>query len=138
MPKKTAARKKLSRQEQRNLDIEIGFLEGLVKRDPEFVDALLILGDDYTRRGRWSDGLKIDEQLIRLRPEDPLAHYNFACSCSLTERYDLAAAALDQAINLGYRDFHWLTRDPDLRNLRKHPLFRPIQAKVKKLLANAR
>jgi len=32
---------------------------------------------------------------------------------------------------LGYRDFKWLARDPDLRRLRKHPVFRTIQDKIR-------
>src|ERR1043165_7077740 len=63
MPKKAPVRKKLNRQEKRDLDIEIGFLEGLVKRDPGYVDALQILGDDYTKRGKFTLGLKIDQRL---------------------------------------------------------------------------
>ena len=100
MPPKKSASRKLNQKEQRNLDIEIGFLEGLIKRDPDYIDALRILGDDYTRRGRYVEGLRVDEHLVRLRPKDPLSFYNLACSYSLTERYDLACAALDQALNL--------------------------------------
>ena len=37
-------KKKLSRREQRDLDIEIGFIERVVERDPHFVEALQILG----------------------------------------------------------------------------------------------
>ena len=44
MPKKVASRKHLTRQEKRDLDIEIGFLEGIVQRDPTYVDALQLLG----------------------------------------------------------------------------------------------
>src|SRR5215211_7404731 len=65
MPKKT--RKKLSPAQQRDLDIEIGFIEGVVQRDPQYLEALQILGDDYTRRGKFENGLKIDEKLARLR-----------------------------------------------------------------------
>ena len=79
MPKKPQARK-LSREDKRDLDVEIGFIEGVVRRDPEYVDALQILGDDYTRRGRFADGLTVDEQLARLRPHDPTVLYNLACS----------------------------------------------------------
>ena len=53
MPKKSfSARKKLTRQEQRDLDVEISFLEGIVRRDSDYVEALQILGDAYTRRFR--------------------------------------------------------------------------------------
>src|SRR5437773_1092415 len=83
--------KKMTREQERNLDIEIGFLEGVVRRDPGYIDALQILGDNYTRRGRFEDGLKVDEQLVRLRPGDALVHYNLACSCSLTEQFEVIA-----------------------------------------------
>jgi len=131
MPQKSSARKKLTRREQRDLDVEIGFIEGVVSRDPGFVEALQILGDNYTRRGRYDEGLKVDEQLIRLRPDDTLAHYNLACSYSLTEQFEAAVVALDRALDLGYRDFKWMARDPDLAKLRKHALYRKIRARIR-------
>ena len=42
-------------------------------------------------------------------------HYNLACSYSLTQQCELAAEALNTAINLGYNDFGWMARDPDLK-----------------------
>src|SRR5918993_4032095 len=105
MPKKVASRKSLTRQEKRDLDIEIGFLEGVVDRDPSFVDALQLLGDDYTKRGKFLAGLRIDQKLSALRPRDPLVFYNLACSLCLTRNYKDAAEALEIAIHLGYRDF---------------------------------
>jgi tetratricopeptide (TPR) repeat protein len=133
MPEKRSAKKKLSRDEQKDLDVKIGFMEGVVKRDPGYVEALQILGDDYTRRGKYVSGLKVDEQLSQLRPEDPLVQYNLACSYSLTGNISQAVAALEKAIELGYRDFKWMIRDPDLKNLREHPLYKGIRAKVRKL-----
>jgi tetratricopeptide (TPR) repeat protein len=130
MPKKTLG-KKLTRDEKRNLDVEIGFIEGLVRRDPEYVEALQILGDDYTRRGRFEDGLDIDEQLARLRPHDSTVLYNLACSYSLMDRTDAAFAALHRALAAGYNDFKWMAQDPDLEALRKHPLYEEVRAKIK-------
>src|SRR5688572_17808003 len=114
MPKKIASRSSLTRQEKRDLDIEIGFLEGLVHRDPAYIDALQLLGDDYTKRGKYVAGLRIDQKLAVLRPRDPLVFYNLACSLCLSGQYDEAADALERAIDLGYRDFRWLAEDPDL------------------------
>ncbi len=131
MPKKVILGIKLTRRQQRDLDIEIGFMEGVVQRDPHFVEALQILGDDYTRRGKLQEGLKIDQQLAQLRPEDPTMLYNLACSYALTKLYEQAVEALDQAIDQGYRDFKWLIKDPDLKGLRQHPLFGKIQAKIR-------
>src|SRR5689334_20807646 len=121
MPKKLSLGRKLSPRQQRDLDIETGFIAGVVQRDPQFVEALQILGDDYTRRGKFQEGLKIDEQLVQLRPDDPTMLYNLACSYALTKHYERAVAILDRAIEQGYRDFKWLVKDPDLRGLRQHP-----------------
>ncbi len=132
MPKKPSA-KRLTRDEKRNLDVEISFIEGVVRRDPDYIDALQILGDDYTRRGRISDGLKVDEQLARLRPSDPTVLYNLACSYSLTGETSAAIEALHRALGAGYRDFKWLSQDPDLENLREHPEFAAVRAKIKSL-----
>lgn len=131
MPPKRS--KKLTREQQRDLDIEISFLEGLVRRAPAFIEALQILGDDYSRRGRFEDGLKVDEQLAHLRPGDPPVLYNLACSYSLTDQFAAAAAALNRALDLGYCDFKWLSKDPDLAKFRKHPLYKKIRARIKAL-----
>ncbi len=134
MPQKSSDRtRKLSRKEVRDLDTKVSFLEGIIRRDPEFVEALQILGDHYTQRGQYEQSLKVDKQLSRLEPRNPLVFYNLACSYCLNNNLDEAAAALDKALALGYRDFKWLAKDPDLRTLRKHPAFRTIQDKLRKL-----
>lgn len=134
MPQKSSGKaKRLTRAEARDLDVKISFLEGVVRRDPQYVEALQILGDQYTQRGLFTRSLQVDQQLSRLEPANPLVFYNLACSYSLNGDYDLAVGSLDKALNLGYRDFSWLSRDPDLRPLRKHPLYRAIQAKIRKM-----
>jgi Flp pilus assembly protein TadD len=134
MPRKSSARtKRLSRRESRDLDVKISFLKGLVARDPRYVEALQILGDHYTQRGQFEHSLKVDKRLSRLEPRNPLVFYNLACSYSLNSEFDLAAAALTKALRLGYRDFKWLARDPDLRRLRKHPVYRFIEDKIRKM-----
>ena len=133
MPQKSSARKRLTRKEARELEVKIDFLEGIVRRDTGYVDALQLLGDHYTQRGQFEDGLKIDERLSRLEPRNPLVFYNLACSYSLTGQVERAAASLEKALSLGYRDFRWLARDPDLRTLRNHPLYENIEKKIRKM-----
>ncbi len=128
----------MTRVEQRELDTKIEFIEGLVRRDPNYVDALQILGDHYTQRGRISEGLKVDERLARLEPENPLVFYNLACSYSLSGEIDLSAVALEKALLLGYRDFDWLARDPDLKALRAHATFEELKAKIRQLKSKPR
>jgi len=131
--KSSAKSKKLTRRVTRDLDVKISFLEGLIHRDPGYVEALQILGDHYTQRGRFQEGLKVDEQLSQLDPANPLVFYNLACSYALNDEFGRAAEALDKALALGYRDFKWLAKDPDLRQLRKHPVFRSIRDKIRKM-----
>ncbi len=133
MPEKSRVKKKLSRDQQRELDVRIGFMEGVVRRDPAYIEALQVLGDDYTRRGKFVAGLKVDEQLSLLRPADPMVQYNLACSYSLTGNFNQAVAALERALDLGYHDFKWLDQDPDLSDLRRHPLYKNIRAKLRSL-----
>lgn len=130
-----STKKTMSRQQQRDLDIEIGFLEGVVKRDRRNVEALQLLGDDYTQRGRYEEGLKIDRRLARLCPGDSLVQYNLACSFSLTAEYRKAANALRKAIQYGYRDFDHLRRDTDLAPLRKQPVYAAIEKEIAQLEA---
>jgi tetratricopeptide (TPR) repeat protein len=134
MPRKCSDRnKKLSRREVRDLEVKIAFIEGVVRRDPKFVEALQILGDHYTQRGKFDHSLKVDQQLSQLEPRNPLVFYNLACSYSLNGDFGLAASSLEKALSLGYRDFKWLAKDPDLRQLRKHPVFRTIEDKIRKM-----
>jgi Flp pilus assembly protein TadD len=102
-----------------------------VQRDPHYVEALQILGDDYTRRGKFENGLRIDERLAELRPDDPTVLYNLACSYALTGQTHDALAALSKAIDQGYDDFKWLLKDPDLKKLRSLAAFKTIQQKIK-------
>ncbi len=121
-PKMKPETKKLSQQQERDLDIEIGFLEGVVERDRNYVEALQLLGDNYTRRGRYREGLSVDRRLVRLCPGDPLVYYNLACSYSLTRQFRRAFRSLRKALAHGYCDFDWLRKDPDLEPLRQHVL----------------
>ncbi|MDP8248762.1 MAG: tetratricopeptide repeat protein [Candidatus Tritonobacter lacicola] len=101
-----------------DLEFEISFYEGILEEDPDFLPALIPLADDYTRVGRYEEGLAMDEHLSSLKPGDPLVHYNLACSYALTDRKEKALAALNKAVSLGYDDLDWLEKDEDLEELR--------------------
>ncbi|HOX54103.1 MAG: hypothetical protein PHI86_05300 [Candidatus Omnitrophica bacterium] len=110
---------KKKKKEIDNLDFEIEFYEKVLGQSPNFKQALIALGDAYTRKGHYHKGLKVDKKLIKLKPNDPIVFYNLSCSYSLLEMKDLAFGALFRAIDLGYDDFEHLKKDPDLTNLRQ-------------------
>ena len=121
---------KPSRPKNKKEDVafEIQFFEGIAHRDPDYVEALQVLGDAYTKTGQWEKGLQIDQRLAKLCPNNPLVFYNLACSYSIMNRLDEAFAALKRALKLGYNDAQWLNKDPDLKNLRGDRRFDRIRA----------
>jgi tetratricopeptide (TPR) repeat protein len=133
--KSSVSKSRSARDQTRALDIQIQFMEGVVRRDPRYVEALQLLGDNYTKRGRYSEGLNVDERLAELEPENPLVFYNLACSYSLTDQCDRAADAIEKALSLGYRDFNWLIKDPDLKKLRVHPRYKAIRETIRAIKA---
>lgn len=106
-----------------NSDFEIQFYKRLLDKKPDFVEALSLLGDLYTKKGFHKEGLEIDKRLARLRPGDPVVFYNLACSYSLSQDIDSALRIIKQAINYGYDEFEHLETDKDLENLRKDKRF---------------
>jgi Flp pilus assembly protein TadD len=110
--------------------VELRFLESVRNRLPQHPHVLEALGNLYTRVGRYEEGLKVDLDLTRMRPDDPENWYNLACSCALTERADEAIKALEQAVSLGYRDIDWLQKDEDLKALREDARFKSLVARV--------
>lgn len=107
-------------------DFELRFYEGVIERTPNYIEALVPLAEAYTRLGLFKKGLEIDLKLSRLCKEDPIAHYNLACSFSLTGQPKKALQSLNKAIRLGYSDFRYMRRDPDLKPLHGDPGFKKI------------
>jgi len=114
-------------------DFEIRFYENLIRRRPNFTHVLMSLGEAYTRKGFHKEGLEVDKKLVKLKPEDPFVHYNFACSLSLQGDVEHALKELKIAVLLGYDDIEYILKDPDLNNLRKSEGFRPFFSKIKRI-----
>lgn len=115
------------------LDLEL--TRALLRRNPDHLAALQLLGDTLTRIGEHEDALMVDRHLMELRPRDALVRYNLACSFSNMDRIDEALAELATAIRLGYREFDHMLRDPDLSNVRRDPRFRRLIRRLKQIKA---
>ena len=112
--------------DQSQLDFELDFYGHVLARYPDYVDVLRVQGNNLTLKGRFAEGLQIDRRLVQLRPADPLAHYNLACSFALVKKVDPALKTLRRAIELGYRDFRYIREDRDLDAIRHDPRFRQL------------
>jgi tetratricopeptide (TPR) repeat protein len=109
--------------EQSQLDFEIEFLGRVLERDPYFVDALRVHGNNLAAKGQYARALQLDRRLVRLVPENGIAWYNLACTYAVLGMIDPAFFALQRALELGYRLTHRLRHDPDLKILRRDPRF---------------
>ena len=112
--------------ERSQLDFELAFLGELLRRLPDYSDALRAQAGNLTTKGLLKEGLLIDQVLVKLRPHDPDAHYNLACRYALMLQPDLAIETLRQAVTLGYTDFRYMIQDRDLESLRKDTRFRAL------------
>jgi tetratricopeptide (TPR) repeat protein len=112
-------------------EFEIKFCEGLIAKKPDFIEALILLGDLYTRRGLFQKGLEVDERLSQIRPNDPVILYNLACSYSLLQEIDKALRSVKRAINCGYTDFEHMDQDSDLENLRQDQRFKRYIVRIR-------
>src|ERR1043166_3000477 len=96
-------------------EFQIGVFQAHLQSHPDDVEVLESIGHLLTRSGRHQEGLRADQRLVELRPEEPVAHYNLACSRCLVGDVDGALASLAKALELGYRELDAIRRDPDLK-----------------------
>jgi tetratricopeptide (TPR) repeat protein len=118
--------------EQNQLEFELDFFGRILERHPSYVDVLRVQGNNLTLKGRYAEGMQIDKRLVQLRPSDPLAHYNLACSYALLKRPEQALKTLRRAVELGYRDFRYMREDRDLDSIRHDPRFRQLMREFEK------
>ena len=84
------------------------------------------LAELFSRRGDYSDALRLDRKLVQRFPKDYVAHYNLSCSLAMTGQIQQAISTLAKAIDLGYADFAHIETDSDLDVLRDEPSFNEL------------
>lgn len=109
-----------------DFSFEIEFYENLSRRNAKDVRVLEVLAQYYTRSGRYTDGLRVDRRIVRHCPENPIAHYNLACSLALRNRKKDAVEALREAVERGYEDADWIRNDEDLQSLHDYKPFQHL------------
>jgi Flp pilus assembly protein TadD len=107
---------------------QIAVYEDYLATSPDDADVLESLGHLLTRSGRLREGLAADRRLVELRPEEPLAHYNLACSLALVGDTQAALDRLKLALEMGFRDVAFIRKDSDFASLRGDPRFEALLA----------
>lgn len=123
-----ASSRRLRRQSQ--LDFEIEFLGRVLERDPYHVSVLRVHANNLAAAGQSVRALQLDRRLVRLQPDRPIPWYNLACSYAVLGLIDPAFFALQRALELGYRPLGQLSRDPDLKSIRRDPRFARLVRKA--------
>ncbi|HMA20116.1 MAG TPA: tetratricopeptide repeat protein, partial [Gemmatimonadaceae bacterium] len=70
------------------------------------------------------------DRAAEVDPDEISALYNIACLTSLIGNPDRALDLLDRAIDLGWSRPEWLRNDPDLANVRAHPGYKALLARL--------
>lgn len=116
----------VKREEREYLWFSLEFCGKILESRPSHIEALELAANHFTELGYFADGLRLDERLAQLKPNDPGVLYNLSCSLALTGNVDRALYELTNAVRRGYHDFHHMSVDRDLSILRGDPRFREV------------
>ena len=89
-----------------------------------FKEATINLSTAYMKSSDFDTALKTLQQGMRLDPENPYIHYNYACYYSLLGQPDASLKKLKEAIEFGFDQFKQIETDLDLENLRQSDEFK--------------
>lgn len=116
----------LNRDAREQLWFSLEFCDAVLQHNPTHRSALELAATCCTELGYYEDGLRLDRELSRLLPGDPLVLYNLACSLALTGCREEALSTLGAAISRGSGHgaiFHNMRKDNDLYSIRNEPRF---------------
>ncbi|MCB0532266.1 MAG: tetratricopeptide repeat protein [Lewinellaceae bacterium] len=89
-----------------------------------------ILAEVYMKMGDLPTAADMYRRVLKLDPENALAHYNLACLHALQGRPELALTSLEQAFKYGYYDEKHVREDADLSTLHGTAAFEKLMARV--------
>lgn len=97
--------------------------EKSLEYNPGFSPALLLLGSIAKLEGRFEESVEALQKARLINPDCATIQYDLACYYALAGEEASALATLETAVEKGFCDFEWLTRDPDLASLHSSPEF---------------
>jgi serine/threonine protein kinase/cytochrome c-type biogenesis protein CcmH/NrfG len=106
-------------------------LERHVDTVPEDVRARILLSNNYAAVGRPSEAAAQIEKAVAMRPNDANVLYNAACTYSIMKMKPEGLMMLAKATEVGFSDYEWVSRDPDLAALHDEAEFKAILEKLK-------
>ena len=116
--------------DQLTLAFELGMYElgrSLYPSNTRVLDGLV---NTYAATGRHHESLETVRRLIELEPDNPRHYYNRACSLCRLGLTEDAMMAIERAVEVGFDDFEYMTKDPDLALLHELPQFREFHRRA--------
>jgi serine/threonine protein kinase/thioredoxin-like negative regulator of GroEL len=101
-------------------------LQQQIERVAEDVRARILLATTHASFGDEPAATRELQIAVALRPNDSNILYNAACVYGLFQKKQEALDLLRKAVQVGYHNFDWLARDPDLACLHGHPEFQAL------------
>ncbi len=101
-------------------------LEYQVDTVPEDVRARILLSATFVQLGKDKDASQHLEMAVAMRPNDPNTLYNAACTYGMLGMKAESLAMLKRAIECGFTDMEWISRDSDLSSLHDEPEFKRL------------
>jgi uncharacterized protein (UPF0333 family) len=92
-----------------------------IDKFPDYSSAYANRAVAYMQQKKFNLAADDLKKALELTPQDPNVYYNLTALYSLQKQLDLALGALDKGLEYGFNNYDSLRKDPDLKNLRKHP-----------------
>jgi non-specific serine/threonine protein kinase len=105
-------------------------LEQQLENVPEDVRARILLANHYASFGREDDSVRQLQTAAALSPGESNVLYNAACTYGVLGRKPEALETLRKAIEAGYANLDWASKDPDLACLHGDPEFERLMGKA--------
>jgi serine/threonine protein kinase/cytochrome c-type biogenesis protein CcmH/NrfG len=107
-------------------EIQIPVLEQQTGLVPEDGRARILLACNYALKGNRQGAAQELEKAVAMRPNDPNTLYNAACTYGVMDMKAESLAMLKRAIETGFSDLEWISRDTDLACLHDEPEFKAL------------
>jgi serine/threonine protein kinase/tetratricopeptide (TPR) repeat protein len=94
-----------------------------LSQHPDDSRAHIFYATKLAEDGKTEEAKKEGERALELSPNDTLMLYNVACLHSRLGEKDKSIEFLTRAFEIGYTNYDWLKRDPDLDSIRNEPAY---------------
>ncbi len=102
-----------------------------IEKYPQYDFAYSYRAVAYIEQRKFKQAEEDLNKALEIHPDNAITYYNLAALYSLQNQSDRALDSLDHALALGFKDYDFLLKDPDLKKVRQSPKFKKVFEKYK-------